>query len=609
MASGHFDKSCDVLIIGAGLAGGCLARQLSLQQPDLKVIVVDKKKDFDWWVGESTIEVWDDYAIRVLGLGPYLASNYIPKHGLRFFFDSEKKDLAFDEMSEIGWSRYSGMRSSFQLDRAKMDRDLVEMNRQMGVEVLMGVKVGGKSGGDGITLDRENGHLVETSAGVIKCKWLVDAGGRSSPVRDKLGLAREEMETTTGSYWGRYTGLRTIDECGSDEWRRKNNYTERFRSTTHLMYKGYWIWIIPLGPDLISLGVSFDRTIEPLVFKNGDELTKWLRTHRAVNDMFTDKSEVKDFMGLKVLGRGSHQFFSEDRWFLTGMAAGFGDPFLSLGCMILTMHNQFICKLIETERSGDKAKLENRLAHFNFMCKSMQTVVNHKFQDGRLRGFGSFDATAMWQVLGYGGYINSLLPDFCSDLKTTIGIFDSHEGKAECGCETEGENLVERLSNQYASDRLREEFVAFLEERGKFYERNERCYIELFPPENVYGKSYAATRNIEEELKISKDLYEASFRYLIHRMATIDSIPWNEDVFEKHFNPDPVAGQKLSDVLTPLREAAKAGTRSTRRSAPEGMRWTLRGLVEERELDGLHGWAYRFLGPNGEDLNRELNDE
>src|SRR4029078_714752 len=116
MGAGHFDKSCDVLIIGARAAGGCLARQLSLQQPDLKVIVVDKKEDFDWWVGESTIEVWDDYAIRVLGLGPYLASNYIPKHGLRFFFDSEKKDLRIDEMSEIGWSRYSGMRSSYQLD-------------------------------------------------------------------------------------------------------------------------------------------------------------------------------------------------------------------------------------------------------------------------------------------------------------------------------------------------------------------------------------------------------------------------------------------------------------------------------------------------------------
>jgi len=42
-----FDKSCDVLIIGAGMAGSCLARQLSLEQPELDVIVIDAKTEFD----------------------------------------------------------------------------------------------------------------------------------------------------------------------------------------------------------------------------------------------------------------------------------------------------------------------------------------------------------------------------------------------------------------------------------------------------------------------------------------------------------------------------------------------------------------------------------
>src|SRR5262245_57254147 len=102
------EKQCDVLIIGGALAGGCLARQLILQQPDLKIVVVEKKTKFDWWIGESTVTPWGDYAVRHLQLGPYLWKNHMMKHGLRFFFDSPDKQLPLEEMSEIGRTGYSG---------------------------------------------------------------------------------------------------------------------------------------------------------------------------------------------------------------------------------------------------------------------------------------------------------------------------------------------------------------------------------------------------------------------------------------------------------------------------------------------------------------------
>ena len=68
-----FDKTCDVLIIGAGMAGGLLARQLSLEQPDLRVIVVDHRRpNSTAWVGELTVEVFDDYAV------PHLPARALP---------------------------------------------------------------------------------------------------------------------------------------------------------------------------------------------------------------------------------------------------------------------------------------------------------------------------------------------------------------------------------------------------------------------------------------------------------------------------------------------------------------------------------------------------
>src|SRR5690242_21657307 len=80
----------DVVICGAGLAGLALARQLSLEAPDVSVLVLegtaDKKKRSSLNVGESTIEISAHYLADVLGLREYLEHSHLYKMGLRFFF-------------------------------------------------------------------------------------------------------------------------------------------------------------------------------------------------------------------------------------------------------------------------------------------------------------------------------------------------------------------------------------------------------------------------------------------------------------------------------------------------------------------------------------------
>ena len=103
------------------MGGSCLARQLRLQQPDLTVAVIEAKAEFDHWVGESTIEVWVDYAQRCLGLGRYLAKNHMIKQALRYYWDTPQRDLPLSQMSEFGVNGYHGQ-LSFQLNRAALDR-------------------------------------------------------------------------------------------------------------------------------------------------------------------------------------------------------------------------------------------------------------------------------------------------------------------------------------------------------------------------------------------------------------------------------------------------------------------------------------------------------
>lgn len=68
---------CDVLIMGASMAGACLARHLKLAHPDFDIVSIDRKKEFDYGIGESMLEIFWDYATKDLKLGPYLDCNHL----------------------------------------------------------------------------------------------------------------------------------------------------------------------------------------------------------------------------------------------------------------------------------------------------------------------------------------------------------------------------------------------------------------------------------------------------------------------------------------------------------------------------------------------------
>ena len=92
----------DVAILGGGLAGNLLARQLSRSVPGLRMAVFEKATESSWKVGESVVEIGSHYLITRQGLSRYLYERHLPKNGLRYFFDNETRSLPLWEMSEIG---------------------------------------------------------------------------------------------------------------------------------------------------------------------------------------------------------------------------------------------------------------------------------------------------------------------------------------------------------------------------------------------------------------------------------------------------------------------------------------------------------------------------
>ena len=116
------EKSVDVAILGGGLAGNLLARQLRRYVPKVSVALYERSRERAYKVGESTVEIATLYLTKRMGLSTYIYKEHLPKNGLRYFFDTEDRSAALPEMSEIGIHGLPPY-PSFQLDRSRFERD------------------------------------------------------------------------------------------------------------------------------------------------------------------------------------------------------------------------------------------------------------------------------------------------------------------------------------------------------------------------------------------------------------------------------------------------------------------------------------------------------
>src|ERR1051325_10073686 len=130
----------DVVIAGGALAGASTAILLLREQPQLRVLIVEKNNAFGRRVGEATVEVSGYFLCRVLGLTQYLNEAHLVKQGMRFwFFNDECKTL--EDCSEIG-GKYLSRVPSFQVDRAALDEEVLRRARELGAEVWRSANAG-----------------------------------------------------------------------------------------------------------------------------------------------------------------------------------------------------------------------------------------------------------------------------------------------------------------------------------------------------------------------------------------------------------------------------------------------------------------------------------
>lgn len=346
----------DVVILGGGLAGLCLAIQLKRQDPALAVTVLERKphpvREAAHKVGESTVEIGAHYFAEVLGLREHLDTQQLRKYGLRYFFCDGEREL--QDCNEMGVSRLLPT-PSWQLDRGRFENFLGERARELGVDFRDGAVVR--------TLDLAEGggaHCVGFDHGgashALRARWVVDAAGRAGLVKRKLGLAEANDHDANAAWW-RVDGHVDLDAwTDAGNWKTRFAPAERWKSTNHLCGPGYWFWLIPLASDSHSLGIVCDAKMHPMEAMNTHEKAMdWLRKHqpRAAEALEQPRHRLQDFLFLRHFSHGCRQVFSGDRWALTGEAGVFLDPFYSPGSDFIAISNSYICELIRLDFAGE----------------------------------------------------------------------------------------------------------------------------------------------------------------------------------------------------------------------------------------------------------------
>ena len=407
----------DIAIIGGGLAGNLLARQLRQSVPHLSVTMFEKAQDTSFKVGEATVEITGNYLIRRLGLSSYLYEHHLPKNGLRFFFDTPEKNSSLPDMSEIGGTGFP-FHPSFQLDRSRLEADLHEMNRVDGVQVCLNTKVQDLSLGQ---RDHSNsGHrflaVQGSTSQEYECRWLVDASGRSSVLARHLELRVDEPNHGLGAAWGRFREVADLDTFGPDEFRRRIRYTSRMLSTNHFCYPGYWIWVIPLGNGITSVGVVMDHAAPwDQGIRKKEGFLSFLAEHQAVWSLLA-KAELIDIKSFGHFTYNTKQFFNENRWGLSGESAVFTDPFYSPGSDFIALENDFLSDLILRDDQGEPPEILKARVNLYNQYMQFRYEASMRLYRNLYSLFGCFDLLQMKWQFDFALYYHVWLSQYMQDL-------------------------------------------------------------------------------------------------------------------------------------------------------------------------------------------------
>lgn len=357
-ASGAYE----VVVLGGAFSGAATALLLRREAPQLRVLIVERAARFDEKVGEATTEMSAMFLTRRLACWEHLEREQLPKEALRYWFSNDHV-RSHAEASETGAYHRSAV-PSFQLRRDALDEHLLRTAVAEGADLWRPARARAVTLGDFdhvVTVDREDG------AATVRCRWLLDATGRTAFLGRRLGLIDRNDEHPTAALWARWRDVRHLDDVAARDHPAlaRESIASRRLATNHYMGLGYWVWVIPLGHGETSIGVVWDRRLVRLHESRDREA--------AFRAFLDDIPALAELLKGATLRREDLRYYAHlpyvtrqymgPGWALLGDAGAFLDPYYSPGLDHAAFTAEATAAIVRADAAGEDVR--PRIAEHN----------------------------------------------------------------------------------------------------------------------------------------------------------------------------------------------------------------------------------------------------
>jgi 2-polyprenyl-6-methoxyphenol hydroxylase-like FAD-dependent oxidoreductase len=417
----QLERTCDVVIVGTGLAGLTLTRHLLLYT-DKTVLLLDKRqnppREAPQKYGESLVQCSGYYFSKVLDMEEYLLVNHYLKYNLRFYWPTEGLENQGVEDYSQSYVRLISNIPTFQLDRNLLEEHLLQTNQ----ENPRCRFAGGIRNLEAKVSSTGDLHQLRFDGRSVRCRWLVDASGRGQVLKRSLGLARPNAIRHNATFcW--VEGLvnvekltrRSHQEVLYDRSRQNTGHFPFFLSTTHFCAEGQWFWVIPLHHKT-SLGLVYDSTVvNPEEVSNTSKMLGYVCRTWPLFARDLPRRKVLDEGRIIDFSYDCRQTISVQRWALVGEAGRFSDPLYSPGSDLISIYNTLIVDAIQTE---DDRTLEKKC----YLAEQIQRVMYEAYVPSYARSYNclgdqeAFTLKYTWELAVYFGfYVFPMINNFYAD--------------------------------------------------------------------------------------------------------------------------------------------------------------------------------------------------
>ncbi len=364
---------CDLLVIGAGLAGVSAALRVKCTSPLSQVILVESERDLPetGW-SEALPPGATVFFTKALRAGDLLVRGHLPSHGNHEWFAASDLD-PLAAMSSVGCQETA---RAFHVDVPRLRSSLLTRARAAGVVVSLGTRVKRTE----LTWPESRVRLANTlGTRDLDARWIIDGSGVEACLAREHGLLQELGTTGSWVAGANWTGTLRLDSLELVAPKDSSCWRPREFATHDFCLPHGRVSLRPHVGGGTSAILTLDRAAEESRPHRGTPLesySHWVRTMPGVREVLAQaRLESSSFRATRQIDWTVSRVCARG-WFLVGDSAGRRSTSSSSSLNRLAEDVWIAADLIAAELNGDSSEVEilERLHRHDQAARARATV-------------------------------------------------------------------------------------------------------------------------------------------------------------------------------------------------------------------------------------------